>query len=221
MKRLITLLMFSVLLLSFTGCGVAQNDYDTVVAEQDKLQAEYDQQKADYESLKAEYDKLLTDTADWRKLLDEEKTAQIAQAEADRIVAEEAAKKAAEEQAAADAAAKKAAEEKAAADAKKAAAERIVGGIEFPAFPLTINGLTFTKVEVTQQNGRAYVYVYVKNDTGKEINAYPSIIAYDKDGVQLSSDIMGVQNLQDGATAKVSGYIMPAGTVKVEFTYDH
>jgi DNA polymerase III alpha subunit (gram-positive type) len=111
-----------------TGCGVAQDDYDSVVAQKNSLQSESamlkterDTLQTQYDALKTEHDALVAETADWLALSNEEKAAAAAKAEADRIAAEKVAQKAAEEKAAAEAeeAAKKAAE--AAAEAKRKA----------------------------------------------------------------------------------------------------
>jgi nucleoid-associated protein YgaU len=104
-----------------TGCGVAQSDYDAVVAERAELQTQYSQSKSDYDSLKAEHDKLVIDTADWLQFSAEEKATIAAQAESARIEAEQVAKKAAEEKAAEE----KIAAEKAAAEAEKIAKEQV------------------------------------------------------------------------------------------------
>jgi outer membrane murein-binding lipoprotein Lpp len=120
MKRFTALLLAVITTaLLLAGCGVPQDDYDSLVSQKDGLQAEYS-------ALKAEHDALVADTADWLAMSDDEKAAATLQAEMDRIAAEEAAKIAAEEQAAAEQAAQVAADEQAkreAAEARRKAAE--------------------------------------------------------------------------------------------------
>lgn len=110
-----------------SGCGVSQAEFDAVVSERDQMQTKYDE-------LKAEHDELVKNTADWLKLSEEEKAAQLAQAEADRIAAEEAAQKAKEEQEAAQKAAAEASKRKAEEEAAARAEEEKKGyntGITF------------------------------------------------------------------------------------------
>ncbi|MDD4774272.1 MAG: toxin regulator [Eubacteriales bacterium] len=95
-----------------------QSDYQSLLSEKSKIQS-------DYNTLKSKHDKLVADTYDWVQLTDAQKAAQLAQAEADKIAAENAAKKAAEEKAAAQAQAKAEADKKAAEEAAiKAANEK-------------------------------------------------------------------------------------------------
>jgi uncharacterized membrane protein YcgQ (UPF0703/DUF1980 family) len=129
MKRFTALLVTTLAAITLlAGCGVAQDDYDSVVAQKNSLQSESatlkterDTLQTQYDALKTEHDALVADTADWLALSNEEKAAASAKAEADRIAAEKVAQKAAEEKAAAEAeeAAKKAAE--AVAEAKRKA----------------------------------------------------------------------------------------------------
>ena len=73
-----------------TGCSqISQADYNAIVAAKDKLQDDYDLLKEQ--------------TADWIQLSETEKAAQLANAEAERIKAEEAERKAQEEKAAEEA----------------------------------------------------------------------------------------------------------------------
>lgn len=99
MKKIVSLASIMLIVLMLTGCGVAQTDYDEIIAQRDALQAEHEQALRDYAELKDEYDvlkskhdELVVNTADWRTLSETEKVAQLAQAEADRIAAEEAAR---------------------------------------------------------------------------------------------------------------------------------
>lgn len=141
-KRFILLLVAATtLFVVFTGCGISQGTYDVVVSERDNLQTQYNLSQANYEKLlaekaklqseydelEAEHNNLIADTTEWLQLTDEQKATQLAQAEADRITAEIAAKKAAEEKAAADAKAKAEAEKKAAEEAERKAAEEKKG----------------------------------------------------------------------------------------------
>ena len=119
-KRYIVLsFLFIILLVPLTGCGVSQSDYDAVVTERDKLKADYDQV---------------------------ERSAQLAQAEADRIVAEE---KAAAEQ--------KAAEEQIAKESVSIQ-EVLVDPLIYDAqFVRITNDLKITGNEVDRKSFRAYL----------------------------------------------------------------
>lgn len=124
-----------------SGCGVSQAEFDAAVTRRDELQIQYDtvvserdQMQTKYNELKAEHDELVKNTADWLKLSEEEKAAQLAQAEADRIAAEEAAQKAKEEREAAQKAAAEASKRKAEEEAAARAEEEKKGyntGITF------------------------------------------------------------------------------------------
>lgn len=132
-KRYIVLsFLFIILLVPLTGCGVSQSDYDAVVTERDKLKADYDQ--------------LVADTSDWLQLTEVERSAQLAQAEADRIVAEE---KAAAEQ--------KAAEEQIAKESVSIQ-EVLVNPLIYNAqFVRITNDLKITGNEVDRKSFRAYL----------------------------------------------------------------
>jgi hypothetical protein len=108
MKRITALVLVALAVaLLLAGCGVPQEDYDSMVAQKDGLQAEY-------YALKSEHDALIADTADWLAMSDDEKIAAALQAEMDRIETEKAAQIVAEEQAEIEAEeAKKQAEEEA------------------------------------------------------------------------------------------------------------
>lgn len=131
-------LMLTVIL---SGCGVSQAEFDAAVTRRDELQLQYDaavserdQMQTKYNELKADHDELVKNTADWLKLSEEEKAAQLAQAEADRIAAEEAAQKAKEEREAAQKAAMEASKRKAEEEAAARAEEEKKGyntGITF------------------------------------------------------------------------------------------
>lgn len=163
MKRFIIFLFITVLSsILFVSCNTSQKDLDAFRTERDtlrtqleqteidystlstensklksnydKLQASYDELKLDYDKLRAEHDNLRVDTADWLQLTDEQKAEQFAQAEADRIRAEEELRKAEEEKAAAEAKAKAEAEKKAAEESERKVAEEKKGydtGISF------------------------------------------------------------------------------------------
>jgi hypothetical protein len=180
-KRLTGLLAIGLAMtLLIAGCGVPQGDYDSIVAEKDKLQSDNSALKADRDTLKTEHDalveaheQLLADTADWRVLSDAEKTATAAQAEADRIAAEASAAKAAEEKAAAEA--------KAAADAEKKAAEEATARAaaeEAARNPIEVRDVTFwrsdgsyIKFEATIYNKGDKKYTAVRTRVvGKDVN---------------------------------------------------
>ena len=156
MKRPISLIIMApIFIVLLAGCGVdknthdatvaeyaelqskysqSQNDYSALTSKYDSLKADYDSLKSEYSNLKSEHDSLVEDTADWLTLSEEEKAAQLAQADADRIVKEAAAKKAAEEKAAEEKAAAEKAAKKAADDAAAKAEEAKKGyntGIKF------------------------------------------------------------------------------------------
>jgi|LSQX01.1.fsa_nt_gb uncharacterized membrane protein YcgQ (UPF0703/DUF1980 family) len=135
MKSKIAKLVCTILpLVLLAGCGVNQSEYDSIVidyaaltSEHETLTSKYDTLASEYKTLNNEYDllhneynELVENTADWRELSEQEKAAQIAKAEADRIIAEE--EKAAAERKATEEAAKKA-EEKEKKDAEEAAAK--------------------------------------------------------------------------------------------------
>lgn len=139
MKKLLIVLQILLFLFSFCACGVSESDYASMVAERNRLQVDYDTLKSEYDEVSSRYDelssnyaslesdhnKLMAETADWVKLTETEKAAQLAQAESDRIAAEENAKKAREEQAAAERAAAEEAQRRADEEAAaKAEAEK-------------------------------------------------------------------------------------------------
>lgn len=122
------------LVLTLGACGVSQGELNAVTAERDELKTQYDALQAKYDGLKAEHEELVANTGDWSKLSEDEKAARLAQAEADRIAAEEAEKKAKEERAAAEKAAAEEAQRKAEAEAAARAEEEKRGydtGITF------------------------------------------------------------------------------------------
>ena len=105
LKQGLLLLICLAVVFSLVGCGVSKKEYQAIVSERDKLQEEYNE-------LKSNYDKLLSDTADWKKLTEDEKKIKIAESETERIKAEEELQKVTAEQEA-----RKAAEEQAAREA--------------------------------------------------------------------------------------------------------
>ena len=126
---------------SACACGVSSEDYSNALSARDTLKKDYDNLKSQYDTLKNEHDlintkyneltvsynKLDTDykelesnSTEWLKLSEDERATRLAQAEVDRIAAEEAEKKAKEEQEAA----RIAAEEEAARIAAEEAAAR-------------------------------------------------------------------------------------------------
>jgi hypothetical protein len=126
MKRIIPAVLALCLIISLAACGTSQSDYDAVTAERDSLRTQLSTLTSEKNSLQSEYDKLKTETADWLALSDAEKAAASAQAEADRVAAENAAKQAAADSAAAEEKARQEAEQKAAEEeAARLAAEKI------------------------------------------------------------------------------------------------
>ncbi len=69
-----------------------QDSFDSLNSEYAKLQSSYEKVLDDYDKLNKEHNKLIDETADWVALTDEQKAAELARAEADRIKAEEEAK---------------------------------------------------------------------------------------------------------------------------------
>ena len=91
---------------------MSKDDYE-------ELQLQYNQLQIDYDELQNEFDQLKKDTSDWLKYSEDQKAAKIAQAEADRIRAEQAAQAAKAEQEAKQKAEEEAAAKIAAEEAKK------------------------------------------------------------------------------------------------------
>lgn len=141
MKKTLLLALSLILVLTLSACGISQTDFDAVISERDEMKAAYDaivserdELQIQYNELNAEHDELVKNTADWLKLSEAEKAAQLAQAEVDRIAAEEAAKKAEEDRIAAEKAAAEEAERHAAEEAAAKAEEEKKGyntGISF------------------------------------------------------------------------------------------
>lgn len=107
--------------------GRKQAELDSAAEQYNTIHTEFIELEAAYKELQEAYDTLVSDTADWRELNEDQKAAQLAQAEADRITAEEAAKKAAAERAAAEKAAEEEAARKAAEEAAAKEAEEKKG----------------------------------------------------------------------------------------------
>ena len=74
-----------------------QKDKDALQQERDALQGELDDVKADLQDVQQEYDAYKEETADFAILTEEQRKAEVARAEQERIEAEEAARKAQEE----------------------------------------------------------------------------------------------------------------------------
>ena len=181
MKRLITFIFIIVLsFILFIGCNTSRKDLDAFKTESDNLRAQleqekiscsaltnknnklksdydklqigFDELKLDYEKLLAEYDNLRVNTADWLQLTDEQKSEQLAQAEADRIKAEEELRIVEEEKAAVEAKAQAEADKKAAEEAERRAAEEKKGyntGISFDQLARNPDDYIGKKVEFT------------------------------------------------------------------------
>ncbi|MEG1524304.1 MAG: toxin regulator [Clostridia bacterium] len=136
MKKAMIILLVVALLSGSVGCasGVKQEEYDTLKNECTKIQEELKkakencsnlekelQEKGDeLKSIKDEYEKLKTDATPFLQLSETEQAAEIAHAEAQKIKAEEEARKA---QAAADLEAEKKAKAEATLKAKEEAAK--------------------------------------------------------------------------------------------------
>lgn len=156
MKKLSMILAAALVLALISGCSSAdtatvaelQKELNSVTAEKEELSARLekvenelselekakvdiettlDTRNSEFEALQIEYDELKNETADWVTLTETEKAAALAQAEADRIRAEEEERKAREEKAAAEEKARKEAEEKAAKEAAAKEAEEKKG----------------------------------------------------------------------------------------------
>lgn len=135
-KKSSLLLVLLLVLLSCSACGneitteeyhnlkgnydSLQEQHDTLCEQYDSLCKQYDKLKEEYNTLKISHDKLLSDSSEFLRMTENEQAAALAQAEADRINAENAAKEAKEKQ---EAAAKAAAEEAARIAEENAAAE--------------------------------------------------------------------------------------------------
>lgn len=82
-KKLGLALILVMILVITTGC-VSQGNFD-------ELQTQYSELNMEYQKLKDEYNSLVIDTANWLKMTEEEKSAELAQAESDQLTTEKAA----------------------------------------------------------------------------------------------------------------------------------
>lgn len=90
MKKIFSIILCAAVVL-ISGCsGVSQEEYNSLMEENSKLNSENNE-------LKSKYDTLVSDTEDFRKLSEDEKAAELARAEKDRIEAEDAQRQAQEE----------------------------------------------------------------------------------------------------------------------------
>ena len=90
MKKIFSIILCAAVVLTAGCSGVSQESYNSLVEENSRLQSEKNE-------LKSKYDTLVSDTEDFRKLSEDEKAAELAKAEKDRIEAEEAKRQAQEE----------------------------------------------------------------------------------------------------------------------------
>ncbi len=104
MKKVFSVILCAAVVLTAGCSGVSQEEYNSLLEENSKLQEENNELNEtemqlldEMSTLKSKYDTLVSDTEDFRKLSEDEKAAELAKAEKDRIEAEEAKKQAQEE----------------------------------------------------------------------------------------------------------------------------
>ncbi|MBD5130603.1 MAG: PCRF domain-containing protein [Ruminococcaceae bacterium] len=90
MKKIFSIILCAVVVLTAGCSGVSQEEYNSLMEENSNLKSENNE-------LKSKYDTLVSDTEDFRKLSEDEKAAELARAEKDRIEAEETQRQAQEE----------------------------------------------------------------------------------------------------------------------------
>ncbi len=237
-KKTMAMLIISALFsFALCACGVSEEDYGKVVSERDDLQAKYDTINSDYDTLKAKYDKLerehnelVDNTSDWLKMTEDEKSAQLARAETERIAAEEEAKKPKEEQAAAEEAARKAEEEK---NAGRGIVEKPdeSGVIDYPVGPLELywyskllelESFKITEIEESIANG--YKITYELIGTSSELIGTSSsgtigvlLNCYDTDGFLLETVTHSLKVTANERFKVTDHGFIPAETVRIEF----
>ena len=94
------------------------------------------------------------------------------------------------------------------------------GAVTIPTLPLTLKGLTLTKMEIEDTNIEKYKITYtVKNDTGKSIQNISNISykCYDTDGVVVESSKFYLNDMAAGESTRKYTYI-PGETVKIDFS---
>lgn len=228
MKKGIAFILAMTMLFALGACsseGVSQEAYDTLAAERDELNTELDALKIEHENLigehenlaeehkklSEEYEAFMQEAAPFLKLSEEERAAELARAEQERIEAEEAARLAQEEadRLAAERAAQEEAEAKAAEEARLAEeAKGYETGITFKEISRSPDDYVGKKVKFS-----GYVLQVIEGSTANAIRMstsgkYDDVIygIYDK-------SILDVRLLDDD---KITIY----GTVSGLMTYE-
>lgn len=206
MKRKLGLaLMLAMVLAITTGC-VSQGNFD-------ELQDQYNELNSKYEELKSEYDSLTVDTADWAQLSEMRVATEVAQAEIDRLAAEEAGRIAAEE--------KTAAEEKAEAERKAAEDEALKENASLKDILIEPEKYDGQFVRITDN------LVIVDNEVlSKEYKTFLSTGSKSYDYDTNFKLYVNYENMEDYKTwASVSSRnrtkISVAGTIRVKYNYSY
>ena len=117
-RKIVTVLLATVLSTSLCACGISQEDYDKAVSAKEAAEQELATTKDSLDQLQSDYDSLQSDYDSYKEKMKPDEEGETAEAEARKVAAEqeeaEAQKKAEEE-----AAAQKAAEEEAKKQAEK------------------------------------------------------------------------------------------------------
>lgn len=213
----VSLALFMVLAVSACGQGITQKDYDALLSEKDTIQGELNKAKADKDSAESAYSNLKKEYDSYKETMKPYEALSIAQAEeerlkaeqeAQRIKAEEDARKAAEQEAAAQraaeeqaAAAQRAAEEQAAREAEIARGYET--GITYDQIARTPDDYKGKKVkfsgkvvQVLEGNGEVNIRFAVDKDYDKMIyGAYKSSIVTSR---VLEDDVITIYGTSTG-----------------------
>ncbi len=210
MKKIFSIILCAAVVLT-TGCsGVSQEEYNSLLEEKNelkkigeqlleensRLQADNSMLQDENNELKSKYDTLVSDTEDFRKLSEDEKAAELAKAEKDRIEAEEAKKQAREEadRLAAEREAQEEAERKAEEEARLAEeAKGYETGITFEQLSRNPNDYINKKVKFTGS-----ILQIIEGDTGVNMIRLATDGRYDD--IILAhylTDIIDVRLLED------------------------
>ncbi len=210
MKKIFSIILCAAVVLT-TGCsGVSQEEYNSLLEEKNelkkigeqlleensRLQADNSMLQDENNELKSKYDTLVSDTEDFRKLSEDEKAAELAKAEKDRIEAEEAKKQAREEadRLAAEREAQEEAERKAEEEARLAEeAKGYETGITFEQLSRNPNDYINKKVKFTGS-----ILQIIEGDTGVNMIRLATDGRYDD--IILAhylTDIIDVRPLED------------------------
>lgn len=233
MKRLITFIFIIVLsFILFIGCDKSQKNLDafktendnlraqleqwesdcsTLSNENDKLKSDYDKLQVGFDELKLDYDNLRVNTAEWLQLTDDQKAEQLAQAETNRIKAEEELRIAEEEKAAVEAEAKAEADKKAAEEADRIAAEEKKGydtGISFDQLARNPDDYIGKKVkftgevlQVSELGSEIQIRLATKESSWGGYNDDVVYIFFDKSLIKsriLDNDIITIYGVAEG-----------------------